>query len=182
MTGALRGLVAAALLGGRARPGGAGDRPADHGRRTQRAVEREVRRLLRRRLSGLLRRGRDRGPTDPGRVRRGSGTGACRRRANVAIERMPAALAARERGIPLVNIGQLFARPAAEVICRAESGVRTPCRPAWPQPGRMARRRSPRHAGLARRPGPGPRRGRSSSSRGPTSLCSSSAGRTVSPP
>ena len=39
---------------------------------------------------------------------------------------MPAALAARERGVPLVNIGQLFAAPAMQMVCRADSGIRAP--------------------------------------------------------
>jgi NitT/TauT family transport system substrate-binding protein len=46
--------------------------------------------------------------------------------ANMIIERMPAALAARERGIPLVNIGQAFANSALRLLCWADSGIRTP--------------------------------------------------------
>lgn len=46
--------------------------------------------------------------------------------ANLVIERMPAALAAREHGVELVNIGQFFARPALEVVCRKDSGVAAP--------------------------------------------------------
>jgi len=46
--------------------------------------------------------------------------------ANLVIERMPEALAAREHGADLVNIGQFFARPALEVVCRKDSGVSAP--------------------------------------------------------
>jgi NitT/TauT family transport system substrate-binding protein len=45
--------------------------------------------------------------------------------ATLAIERMPAALEAREQGEALVNIGQFFARPALELVCAKESGVTT---------------------------------------------------------
>jgi NitT/TauT family transport system substrate-binding protein len=45
---------------------------------------------------------------------------------NVVVERMPAALAAREWSVPMVNIGQAFARPAMRLICWADSGIRTP--------------------------------------------------------
>lgn len=46
--------------------------------------------------------------------------------ANVIVERMPAALAARERGVPLVHIGQVFAHSALRLLCWADSGIRTP--------------------------------------------------------
>ncbi len=46
--------------------------------------------------------------------------------ANVVVERMPAALAARERGLPLVNIAQVFAGSALRLLCWADSGIRTP--------------------------------------------------------
>ena len=46
--------------------------------------------------------------------------------ADVIIEWMPAALAAREKGVPLVNIAQPFKRSGMELTCRAETGVKTP--------------------------------------------------------
>ena len=46
--------------------------------------------------------------------------------ANVVVERMPAALAARERGLPLVNIAQAFAGHAMRMVCWADKGIRTP--------------------------------------------------------
>lgn len=45
--------------------------------------------------------------------------------ATLDVERMPVALHAREQGEALVNIGQFFARPALELVCRKESGVAT---------------------------------------------------------
>ena len=46
--------------------------------------------------------------------------------ANVILERMPAALAARERGLPLVNIAQAFTVHAMRLLCWADRGIRTP--------------------------------------------------------
>ena len=46
--------------------------------------------------------------------------------ANLIVERMPIALAARERGVKLVNIGQVFARGAMRLVCRADSGIAQP--------------------------------------------------------
>jgi NitT/TauT family transport system substrate-binding protein len=46
--------------------------------------------------------------------------------ADVAVEWMPAALGAREKGVPLVNIAQVFDRSALELTCRRDSGVLTP--------------------------------------------------------
>lgn len=46
--------------------------------------------------------------------------------ADVIVEWMPAALAARERGVPLVNIAQPFARSGMMLTCRADSGIATP--------------------------------------------------------
>ncbi|PWR03456.1 nitrate ABC transporter substrate-binding protein [Meridianimarinicoccus roseus] len=46
--------------------------------------------------------------------------------ADVVVEWMPAALAARERGLPLVNIAQPFARSGMMLTCLAESGVTGP--------------------------------------------------------
>ena len=47
-------------------------------------------------------------------------------RADVVVEWMPAALASRERGVPLVNIAQPFRRSGLQLTCRAETGIRTP--------------------------------------------------------
>jgi len=47
-------------------------------------------------------------------------------RADVIVEWMPAALASRERGVPLVNIAQPFKRSGLMLTCRAETGIRTP--------------------------------------------------------
>lgn len=46
--------------------------------------------------------------------------------ADVVVEWMPAALAARERGVPLVNIAQPFKSSGLMMTCLAESGVKTP--------------------------------------------------------
>lgn len=46
--------------------------------------------------------------------------------ADVAVEWMPAALAARERGLPLVNIAQPFSSSGMMLTCLAESGVTGP--------------------------------------------------------
>jgi NitT/TauT family transport system substrate-binding protein len=46
--------------------------------------------------------------------------------ADVIVEWMPAALANRERGVPLVNIAQPFKRSGLMLTCRAETGIRTP--------------------------------------------------------
>ena len=46
--------------------------------------------------------------------------------ADVIIDWMPAALAAREKGVPQVNIAQVFQRSGMELTCRKDSGVRTP--------------------------------------------------------
>src|SRR5690554_3059122 len=42
--------------------------------------------------------------------------------ADVIVDWMPAALAAREQGLPLVNIAQPFARSGMMLTCLAESG------------------------------------------------------------
>ena len=39
---------------------------------------------------------------------------------------MPAALAAREKGVPLVNIAQPFKRSGMELTCRKETGIKKP--------------------------------------------------------
>lgn len=46
--------------------------------------------------------------------------------ADVAIDWMPSALAAREKGVPLVNIAQPFKRSGLEVLCRNDAGVKAP--------------------------------------------------------
>jgi NitT/TauT family transport system substrate-binding protein len=46
--------------------------------------------------------------------------------ADVVIDWMPSALATRERGVPLVNIAQVFQRSGLELTCRKDSNVRTP--------------------------------------------------------
>jgi NitT/TauT family transport system substrate-binding protein len=46
--------------------------------------------------------------------------------ADVIIEWMPAALASRERGVPLVNIAQIFDRSGMMLTCRKETGIETP--------------------------------------------------------
>ena len=46
--------------------------------------------------------------------------------ADVVVEWMPAALAARERGVALVNIAQPFKRSGMMLTCRRDAGVTTP--------------------------------------------------------
>jgi NitT/TauT family transport system substrate-binding protein len=46
--------------------------------------------------------------------------------ANVIVDWMPSALAAREKGVPLVNIAQVFDKSGLELTCRADSGVKAP--------------------------------------------------------
>lgn len=46
-----------------------------------------------------------------------------RGRAVLAVEWLPAALVARENGLPVVNIAQVFARPSLRLACRADAGV-----------------------------------------------------------
>jgi NitT/TauT family transport system substrate-binding protein len=46
--------------------------------------------------------------------------------ADVTVEWMPAALAAREKGVALVNIAQPFKRSGMMLTCRAETGIKTP--------------------------------------------------------
>jgi NitT/TauT family transport system substrate-binding protein len=46
--------------------------------------------------------------------------------ADVIVDWMPGALAAREKGVPLVNIAQTFKRSGMELTCRKDSGVKTP--------------------------------------------------------
>jgi len=46
--------------------------------------------------------------------------------ADVIVDWMPAALAAREKGVPLVNIAQPFKKSGMELTCRAETGIKAP--------------------------------------------------------
>ncbi|MEN0041007.1 MAG: ABC transporter substrate-binding protein [Pseudomonadota bacterium] len=46
--------------------------------------------------------------------------------ADVVVEWMPAALAAREKGVPLVNIAQPFKSSGLMLTCRKETGIATP--------------------------------------------------------
>ena len=46
--------------------------------------------------------------------------------ADVIIEWMPAALAAREKGLPLVNVAQVFDRSGMMLTCRKDTGITNP--------------------------------------------------------
>ena len=46
--------------------------------------------------------------------------------ADVVVDWMPSALATREKGVPLVNIAQVFKRSGMELTCRKDSGIKTP--------------------------------------------------------
>src|SRR5499427_1797165 len=46
--------------------------------------------------------------------------------ADVIVDWMPAALASREKGVPLVNIAQPFKKSGLELTCRADTGIKTP--------------------------------------------------------
>jgi len=46
--------------------------------------------------------------------------------AAVVIDWMPSALASREKGVPIVNIAQVFQRSGMELTCRKDSGITTP--------------------------------------------------------
>ncbi len=46
--------------------------------------------------------------------------------ADVIVDWMPSALAAREKGVPLVNISQPFKKSGLEITCRAETGIKKP--------------------------------------------------------
>ncbi len=46
--------------------------------------------------------------------------------ADVIVDWLPSALAAREKGVPLVNIAQVFMRSGLELTCRKDSNIRTP--------------------------------------------------------
>ena len=46
--------------------------------------------------------------------------------ADVVVDWLPSALAAREKGVPLVNIAQVFEKSGMELTCRKDSGVAAP--------------------------------------------------------
>ncbi|GGF02892.1 nitrate ABC transporter substrate-binding protein [Stappia taiwanensis] len=46
--------------------------------------------------------------------------------ADVMVDWMPSALAAREKGVPVVNIAQPFARSGLNMVCRKETGIEKP--------------------------------------------------------
>ena len=46
--------------------------------------------------------------------------------ADVMVDWMPSALAAREKGVPVVNIAQPFARSGLNMVCRKETGITKP--------------------------------------------------------
>jgi NitT/TauT family transport system substrate-binding protein len=46
--------------------------------------------------------------------------------ADVVVDWMPSALAAREKGVPIVNIAQVFQRSGMELTCRKDSGIKSP--------------------------------------------------------
>jgi NitT/TauT family transport system substrate-binding protein len=46
--------------------------------------------------------------------------------ADVVVDWMPSALAAREKGVPLVNIAQIYERSGLELTCRKDSGIKVP--------------------------------------------------------
>ena len=46
--------------------------------------------------------------------------------ADVIVESMPSALAAREKGLLLVNISQTFKKSGLEITCRADTGIKKP--------------------------------------------------------
>ena len=46
--------------------------------------------------------------------------------ADVVVDWMPSALATREKGVPLVNIAQIFQQSGMMLTCRKDSGIKTP--------------------------------------------------------
>ena len=46
--------------------------------------------------------------------------------ADVIVDWMPSALATREKGVPIVNIAQVFQRSGMQLTCRKDSGIKTP--------------------------------------------------------
>jgi NitT/TauT family transport system substrate-binding protein len=55
-----------------------------------------------------------------------TGAGDCWQRADVVVNWMPDALAAREAGVPLVNIAQVFNQSGLMLTCKKASGVTSP--------------------------------------------------------
>ena len=60
--------------------------------------------------------------------------------ADVIVDWMPSALAAREKGVPLVNIAQPFKKSGMMLTCRAETGIKTAAGPQGPHPRRLVLR------------------------------------------
>src|SRR5574337_2030258 len=46
--------------------------------------------------------------------------------ADVVVDWMPSALATREKGVPIVNIAQVFQRSGMMLSCRKDSGIKSP--------------------------------------------------------
>src|SRR3546814_1433139 len=46
--------------------------------------------------------------------------------ADVIVDWMPSALASREKGVPLVNIAQVFEKSGMMLTCRKDSGIESP--------------------------------------------------------
>ena len=46
--------------------------------------------------------------------------------ADVVVDWMPSALATREKGVPLINIAQIFQRSGMMLTCRVDSGIKAP--------------------------------------------------------
>src|SRR6202142_3135633 len=46
--------------------------------------------------------------------------------ADVVVDWMPSALAAREKGVPLVKIAQVYQKSGLELTCRKDSGIKSP--------------------------------------------------------
>ena len=46
--------------------------------------------------------------------------------ADVIVDWMPSALATREKGVPIVNIAQVFQTSGMQLTCRKDSGIKTP--------------------------------------------------------
>ena len=46
--------------------------------------------------------------------------------ADVIVDWMPSALATREKGVPIVNIAQVFQRSGMQLTCRKDSGIKAP--------------------------------------------------------
>ena len=69
--------------------------------------------------------------------------------ADVIVDWMPAALAAREKGVPLVNIAQPFKKSGLELTCRKETGI------AKPEPTSRARRSASGSSATSIRSSPG---------------------------